>query len=156
MEILTNNYRRDGNALVQSLYAGVSQGGATVTRIVKPALDGNHMATTRTYGPGLPRGEGGRVAVLVIGGMETTLDEMEYILQAKQDKKFVPKKNSGDIAEMCRLVAERRNEQITAQRVYFRANPSERPRKRTVRLHLPVGYKMAPTSEPGLNIRVRA
>src|SRR3990167_8038431 len=97
MEILTQNFKRDGNTKVHSVYAGVSPGGRTVTTIVKPSADQNHMEATKVYGSGLGRGQGGRIAVLVLGGMETTLDEMEYIVAAKQDKKFIPRRNGGEI-----------------------------------------------------------
>ena len=155
MEILTQNFKRDGNTKVHSVYAGVAPGGRTVTTIVKPSADQNHMEATKVYGSGLGRGQGGRIAVLVLGGMETTLDEMEYIVAAKQDKKFIPRRNGGEIVQMCRLLQVRRNEQIEAKRKYLAGNPSEAPKKRTVRLHLPVGYRMAKTSAPGLKILAR-
>jgi len=156
MDILLNNFKRDGNAKVQSLYVGVAPGGRTVTTIVKPSADHNHMAATKVYGPIMPRGQGGRIAVLVLGGMETTLDEMEYIIAAKRDKKFVPHRNEGEIVQMCRLLQVRRNEQIEARQKYLAANPSEAPKKkRTVRLHLPVGYRMVKTNAPGLRILAR-
>lgn len=152
MEILVPKHTRDPNQMVQSVYSGIASGNRTVTRIVKVAPDRNHLETTSTYGPALPRGVGGHIGVLVLGGLVTTLDEMEYILQARKEKKFVARRSPGDIAEMCRMVQERRNEQIK----YFRKNPSEVPkRKRTVRLHLPVGYRYVPTSEPGLSMLVR-
>ena len=156
MDILTSNFKRDGNAKVQSLYAGVALGGRTVTTIVKPSADGNRMEATKVYGPGLAPGQGGRIAVLVLGGMETTLDEMEYIIAAKREQKFVPRRTGGEIAEMCRLLQMRRNEQIEAQRKHLAGNPSEAPKKkRTVRLHLPVGYRMAKTGVEGLRILAR-
>ena len=158
MEILVPKYRYNPNELVDSLYVGVGNGATTVMRVVKPSVDRNSMEVTRTYAatPTLRRGEGGRIGVLVLGGMETTMDEMRYILQAKQDKRFVPQRNSGDIAKMCKLVAEKRNDDILRQRQYFKKNPSERPKKkRTVTLHLPVGYRMVQTDVPGLRVRMK-
>ena len=157
MEILVPKYRRNPNEKVESFYVGVAGGNRTVTTVVKPSLDRNRMEATREYGPGLPRGVGGRIAVLVLAGMETTLDEVEYIVQAKQDKKFVPQRGPGEIAQMGRLLLERRNEAIRARRKYLKANPSEmpKPRKKTVRLHLPVGFRYVGTSEPGLQVLAR-
>ena len=155
MEILTQNFRRNPNEKIESLYSGVASGGRTVTTIVCSSQDGNRMEATRVYGPGIPRGAGGRIGVLILGGMETTLDEMEYILAAKREKKFVPRRSPGDIVAMCRLVAERRNEQVLARRKFLKANPSEAPKKRRVRLHLPVGFRYVGTSEPGLRILAR-
>ena len=155
MEHFTPKYRRNPNEKIHSLYSGVAQGNQTVTTIVRPSLDRNRMEATKVHGPGLPRGQGGRIAVLVLGGMETTLDEMEYITAAAQDKKFIPQRGPGEIASMCRLLLNRRNEQIDAARKRRLANPSEAPRKRPVRLYLPVGYRMIPTSEPGLKMAVR-
>ena len=152
MEILIPEYRRNPNEMIRSVYSGVAPGNRTVTRIVKVAPDRNHLEATSVYGPALPRGVGGRVGVLVLGGLVTTLDEMEYIIAAKQEKKFQPRRSPKDIADMCRMVQERRNEQIR----YFRRNPSEAPKKkRTVRLHLPVGYRYVPTREPGLSVLAR-
>jgi len=153
MEILVPKYRRDPNEKVESIYSGIAPRNQTVTVIRKPSIDRNRMESTKVYGPGLARGEGGRVGVLVLGGMETSLDEMEYILEAKRQQKFVPRRSSGQIAEMCRMLIERRNEAIEHSKEHFRKNPSELPKKRRVRLHLPVGYRMIPTSEPGLRIR---
>lgn len=157
VEILVPKYQRDGNVKVHSVYAGIAPGGRTVTTIVKPSLDRNHMEATKAYGPGLARGRGGRIAVLVLGGMETTLDEMEYLVAAKQDKKFIPRHTGGEIAEMCRLLQVRRNEQIEAARKHMAGNPSEAPKKkkRTVRLMLPVGFRYAPTDIPGLKVLAR-
>ncbi len=156
METLIPKYRYHPNEKVYSLFSGVSSGGRTVTAVVKASADRNRLEKTVTYGTGIPRGQGGRVAVLVLGGMETTLDEMQYILQSKQEKKFVPRRNGSDIAEMCRLLQARRNEQIEALRKYLVGNPSEIPqKKRTVRLHLPVGFRYVPTSEPGFRVLAR-
>lgn len=155
VEILVPKYRRNPNEKVYSIYSGVAPGNRTVTTVIKPSADRNHLEATREYGAGLPRGQGGRIAVLVLGGLETTLDEMQYIIEAKQQQKFKPKRKNREIADMCRLLLERRNERIEQARKFFKANPSEKPRKRTVRLHLPVGYKYVPTAEPGLNILAR-
>ena len=156
MEILVPKFRPNPNEMVASIYSGVASGRRTVTSITKVSADRNHMETTRVYGPGLPRGQGGHIGVLVLGGMVTTLDEMQYIVAAKQEKKFVARRTPSDIAGMCRLVAERRNEQIEAARKRAIGNPSEMPRKRrTVRLHLPVGVRYVGTSEPGLRVLAR-
>lgn len=157
MEIYAPKYKRNPNEKVESLYVGVASGGRTVTAVVKPSLDRNRMEVTREYGLGLPRGQGGRIAVLVLAGMETTLDEVEYIVKAKQDKKFIPRRGPGEIAQMGRLLLEKRNEEILARRKYLKANPSEvpKPRKKRVRLHLPVGLRYVGTSEPGLRILAR-
>jgi hypothetical protein len=156
MDFLVPKYRRNPNAKVESLYSGVASGNRTVTTLVKPSLDANRMEATRVYGPGLPRGSGGRIAVLVLGGMETTLDEMEYIIEAKRSKKFIPQRGPGEIASMARLLFARRNEQIEARQKYLKANPSEMPKKkRTVTLHLPVGFRYMPTNEPGVRILAR-
>ena len=149
MDFLIPKYRRDPNEKVHSLYSGVAHGNRTVTTLIKKSRTEDKMEATRTWGePELGRGESGRAMVLVIGGMETSLDEVEYILQAKQEKKFVPKRSPGDIVRMCEFVADRRNELIK----HLRKNPSEAPKKRTVRMYLPVGYRYVPTSEPGLSI----
>ena len=155
MEFFVPKYRRNPNEKIESLYHGVALGHQTVTTLVKPSLDRNRMEATRVYGPGLPRGVGGQVGVLVLGGMETTLDEMEYILEARRQKKFIPRRSPGDIVAMCRLVADRRNEQIDAKNKFLARNPSMVSKKRRVRLHLPVGYKMVQTSEPGLRVLAR-
>lgn len=148
MEYFSPKYRRDPNEKVHSLYHGVGPGGTIVTKIVKKASDGSdRMETTRSYEPGLARGEGGHIGTLILGGMETTLDEIEYILAAKKEKKWVPRKDNKEIADMCRVLMERRNDRIR----YLQKNPSEKP-KRTVRLHLPVGYHMADTVIPGFKI----
>ena len=153
MEFSVPKYRRDPNEKIEAVYSGVTHGNRTVTTIVRPSLDRNRMEATRVYGPALARGEGGRVAVLVLGGMETTLDEMEYILEAKREKKFVPRRNQGEIAQMCRLLQNRRNEAIEAARRRLAANSvTETPRKKKKVLHLPVGYRMVQTSEPGLRV----
>ena len=156
MEIYAPKYRRNPNEKVESLYVGVASGGRTVTTVVKPSLDRNRMETARTYGPGLPRGEGGRIAVLVLAGMETTLDEVEYLVAAKQNKKFVPRRGPGEIAAMGRLLLERRNEEILARRKYLKVNPSEAPKpKRRARLYLPVGLRYVGTNETGVRALAR-
>jgi hypothetical protein len=155
MQILTQNFKRNPNELVSSMYSGVAQGNRTVTTIVKPSLDRNRMETTRVYGPAIPRGQGGRIGVLVLGGMETTLDEVQDILEAHRQQKFVPQRNNSEIAQMCRMVADKRNELIMAARRKVKGNPSEAPKKR-VGLFLPKGFKYVRTSEPGLKVAVRA
>lgn len=150
IEILTPKYRRDPNEKISSVYHGVASGNRTVTAIRRPSADRNRMETTKVYGPALRRGESGRVAVLVLGGMETSLDEMEYILEAKRQKKFIPRRGMGEIADMCRLILDRRNELIKQMQKHMPASP----KKRTVRLHLPVGHRMVKTDEPGLKMRV--
>ena len=152
MEILTQKFKRDGNAKVYSLYYGVGSGGRVVTKLVMPSADRNHMEATRTYEPGMPRGQGGQAAVIILGGMETTLDEMQYILETRKQKKFVPRRSGGEIAGMCQLLRERRNNLIR----HYRKNPSEAPKpKRTARIYLPAGFRYVETSEPGLKVLAR-
>ena len=156
MEIYAPKYKRNPNEKVESFYVGVASGGRTVTTVVKPSLDRNRMEATRTYGPGIPRGQGGRIAVLVLAGMETTLDEVEYLVAAKQNKKFVPKRGPGEIMAMGRLLLERRNEAILARRKHLMANPSEAPKpKRRARLYLPVGLRYIGTNELGVRALAR-
>ena len=154
MEIIVPKHRRDPNQMVSTVYVGVAPGNRTVTTVVRPSLDHNHMEATSTYGEGLPRGVGGQIGILVIGGMVTTLDEMEYIIEAKKEKKFVPKHTPGEITAMCRLVTERRNEQIREARKLVQRNPSTGP-KRRVRLHLPVGFRYVQGPVPGLEVLAR-
>ena len=145
-------YRYAPNVMVQSLYHGVAPNGTVVTRVIKPNADRDALETTRTYEPGIPRGQGGNIATLIIGGMETTLDEVRDILAAKKEKKFVPRRSNKEIADMCRYLLERRNDAIR----YYRKNPSEAsnlPRKPI--LHLPVGFHYKDTPEPGLKILAR-
>lgn len=154
MEILAPKYRRNPNAMVHSAYLGVAPGMRTVTRITKLDRAADAITTSSAYGAGIPRGAGGRIATIILAGMETTLDEVEYMLEGIKEKKFVPQRKPSDIAKMCQMVAERRNERIK----YLRRNPSEAPRPRHKRgpvLHLPVGYRMAKTSEPGFEIAVK-
>ena len=141
-------YRRNPNEKIHSMYSGVANGARTVTSVVRVAQDGNHLQTDRSFGPLYGRGQGGLIGVFVLGGLETTLDEMEYIIQARKEKKYVPQRTSGEVADMCRLLNERRNETIK----YFRKNPSEAPKKNKVRRYLPAGCRLVPTSEPGLQL----
>lgn len=149
MEILTQKYRRDPNAKVQSAYLGVAHGNRTVTRVTALNKDADRLESTRAYGIGIPRGQGGRVATLVLGGMECTLDEIEYIIEGVKEKKFTPQRKPQDIVKMCHMVIERRNERIK----YLRKNPSEAPKpKHGPVLHLPVGLRMAPAGIPGARV----
>ncbi len=151
MEIIVPKFHRNPNEMVASIYSGVAPGGRTVTRVTKVAADHNSMETTRVYGPGLSRGQGGQIGVLVLGGLVTTLDEMEYIIAAKREKKFVPRRSGGEIVEMCRMLVERRNEQI----MEARKRVAVLPKKRSVRLHLPVGCRYVGTTVPGLKVLAR-
>ena len=151
MEYFTPKYRRNPNEKVHSLYQGVANGNRTVTKLVRGAQDANHLEATRTYGPGLPRGQGGNIGVFVIGGLETTLDEMEFILEARKQTPFVARRSGGEIAQMCQALMERRNDAIK----YYRKNPSEAPKKKSVRLHLPVGCRLVGTNEPGMKLVAR-
>lgn len=152
MELLTNRYRRDPNAMVHSAYVGVAPGFRTVTRITQVNRNEDRFATSRIYGVGLPRGASGKAATIILGGMETTLDEVEYMLEGIREKKFTPQRSPSDIARMCQLVAERRNAKIK----YWRKNPSEAPKRRASPvLHLPVGFRMAQTPIPGFKIAMK-
>ena len=153
MDYFAPKFRRDPNAKVQALYSGVVSGGRTMTSTIMRSPVADRLEASRSYGPGMPRGEGGRCAVLVIGGMETTLDEVEYILEAKKQKPFKSQRGQGEIAHMCQLVMERRNDTIR----HFRKNPSEapKPKKKTARIYLPSGYRYMPTSVPGLKVLAR-
>jgi len=97
-----------------------------------------------------------RAVNIVLGGMEATLDEVEDILAAKKAKKFVPQRGQSEIAQMCRVVADRRNELIAEARKRAGMSMTEpsTPRKR-VRLYLPRGLRYVPTSEPGLKVLAR-
>lgn len=149
MDFTVPKYRRNPNQKIEAIYSGVSRGGGTVTTVVKPSVDGNRMEAERVYGDPMPRGQGGRAAVIVLGGMETTLDEMEDILAMAKAKKFVPKRGVGEIVQMCEELRGRRNDMIK----HFQKNPSEAPKKLPKkRLYLPVGFKYVPTSEPGLRM----
>ena len=147
MDFLVPKHRRDPNEKIEAIYSGVTRGNRTVTTVVRPSEDRTHMVAEREYGPVMERGAGGRVAILVLGGMETTLDEMRDILEMKRQKPFVPRRSPGEIAEMCRLVAEKRNEQI----MEHRRRPSGLPKK-SVKLHLPVGARLVDTNVKGLKI----
>lgn len=151
METFTPKYRRDPNAKIDTLYYGVAPGGRVVTSVVKKHPTEDRMETKRTYEAGLPRGQGGKVGVFILGGMETTLDEMEYLLLRQKEKPFVPQRSGKEIADMCRVLIEKRNDRIK----HLQNNPSEKPKRKTVRLHLPVGYHFVGTSEPGLKVLAR-
>ena len=153
MDFLIPKYRRDPNAMVHSAYVGVASGMRTVTRVMSLNKNVGAMESSRNYGAGLARNQSGRAATLILGGMETTLDEIEYMLEGIKEKKFVPLRKPGDISKMCQMVAERRNDQIK----YFRKNPSEAPkaRPRGPVLLLPVGVRWAPTSVPGFSVAAR-
>lgn len=151
MDWFAPKFRRDPNEKIDSIYYGVAQGNRTVTAIVKRSRTKDALETTVESGPGLPRGQSGRIGVLILGGMETTLDEMEELLLATKEERFVPKRSPGDIARMCDYLADWRNERIK----YLQKNPSERPRRKRQGLFLPVGYRMVPTREPGLRVAVR-
>ena len=153
LTIINPKYRRDPNEKIDSLYYGVAPGGlGMVTRMIKPARDGSKMEVSQTRtGNVMPRGQGGLAGILILGGMETTLDEMEDIMQARKEKKFVPRRGPGEIADMCRHLIERRNEAV----LHMRKNPSERQNfapKKTVRLHLPVGCRMVQTPVRGMKV----
>lgn len=150
MEWFSPRFRRDPNEKVESLYYGVGPRGTVMTDLVTKSRDADAMMSTKTYEPGLARGEGGQAAVIILGGMETTLDEMEDILEAKKQEQFVPRRSGKEIADMCRLLLEQRNDTIR----YYKKNPSEAPKRKTVRLYLPVGMRYADTSEPGLKMLV--
>ena len=151
MELLTNRYRRNPNQMVHSAYVGVAHGTRTVTRITAVNRDADRFETTRVYGAGIPRGKGGRIATIILGGMETTLDEIEYIIEGMKEKKFVSVRKPGEIARMCQMVAERRNDKIK----YWRKNPSEAPKRQEKVLYLPRGVRMTDTPVPGFRIAVK-
>ena len=155
MEILGQKYRRNPNQRVQSAYFGVASGMRTVTRVTALNKDADRLETTRAFGAGIPRGQGGQVAHIILGGLETTLDEIEYMLEGIKEKKFVPQRKNGEIALMCQQIAERRNAEIKR----LRKNPSEmkdlpiaKPRRG---LYLPKGFRMMQTPIPGFQITVR-
>src|SRR3990167_1242311 len=153
MDFLIPKYRRDGNAKVSTAYVGVAPGGGTVTRVTSVNKNTDSFESTRAYGAGIPRGQGGRVGTFILGGMETTLDEIEDMVEGIKEKKFVPQRGSAEIAQMCRHLIEKRNETIK----YLRKNPSEAPKKRPAgpTLYLPVGYRMAQTAVPGIRVAVQ-
>ena len=151
MDILTTHYKRNPNEKVLSLYRGVSSGGGGVQVLVKKHPTEDRLQRIITPVETLVPGQGGLAAVIVLGGMETTLDEVEYILEARRQKKWEPRRNGSEIAEMCRVVAEKRNEAL----LHFKKNPSEVPARKKVGLFLPTGYRMVRTKEPGLRISVK-
>ena len=148
MDFFTPKYRRNPNEKVDTLYYGVANGNRTMTSMVKKSRTEDRMERTRSYGVGLARGQGGQAAVFILGGMETTLDEMEYILEAQKEQKFKPERSNKEISEMCHLLVERRNDRVR----HFQKNPSEVPKQRPVTLHLPVGYRYVDTTEPGMKV----
>ena len=137
--------------MVQSIFQGAGPGGSTVTRVVKKSPDGDYLEGTQSFGTGLGRGVGGLAGIVVMGGMVTTLDEMEYIAEARRQKTWVPRHSNNEIAKMCQHSGERHNEAVMEAR---KRNPNP-PKKKKVTLFLPVGYRMAETSEPGLKILAR-
>ncbi len=134
--------------MIHSVYQGPGPGGSTVTRVVKKSPDGDYLEATQSFETGLERGQGGLAAVLVLGGRVTTLDEMQYILEVRRNKTWIPKRTNNEVAEMCQHLGERHNEAVMEAR---KRNPNP-PKKKPVTLYLPVGYRMAETSEPGLKI----
>ena len=151
----TPQYKYNPNEKVDSLYFGVSNGG-TMTRVVKPSADRNRMETVRTDGPMMPRGQGGLVGTLILDNCQSTLREMEYLLEARREKPFQVMRKPWEIAKAIKQGLERRNEVIEAQRKYFKTNPSEKPRLAKVRImarrRLPAGYKMVNTAVPGFRV----
>ncbi len=146
-------FRRDPNAMVHSMYRGVASGGQIVTSLIKPDPVTGRMETIRTYEDNQERGLGGFAGHIIIGGMETTVDEMEDLMEAKREKKWVPRKSNQDIADMCRHLMEMRNEKIK----YYRKNPSEAPPpppKKNVLL-LPVGVKWQDTAVEGFQVATK-
>jgi GTP-binding protein len=133
--------------------AVVAPGGAVVTSVVKKHPVEDRMEAVKDYGPGMARGQGGRIAVFILGGMETTLDEMEYLLLRQKEKTFQPRRTGGEITGMCMELTQRRNDRIK----YFQKNPSEKPklRKKTGTLYLPAGVRWMPTLEPGFKVAAR-
>ena len=152
MEILVPKYRRDPNAMVHSAYTGLASGNRSVTTIRSFNKNTERMETSRIYGEGgLARGQSGKVGTFILGGLVTTLAEVEYLVQGIKEKKFVRRRSSSEIVNMCRELTERRNERIK----YLRKNPSEASNLKPRRgLFLPKRIRMARTSEPGLSIAV--
>lgn len=154
VQILAPKYRQNPNAPVHSAYTGVSNNGRTVTAITRVAPDGNHLMTERVEGPSLPRGAGGHVGTLVLGGLVTSRAEMEDIMQYRAAQQFKPRRKNGEIAKAIYQGLALRNQAIEDARRYYKGNPSEMPkRKKKVRLYLPVGYRFVPTGVPGLSLR---
>lgn len=152
MDWFAPRFRRDPNEKVDSIYIGVASGNRTITSIRKRSRTADAMETSLLEeGPMMPRAQGGQIGTLILGGMETSLDEMEELLQATREERFVPERTPGDIVRMCEYLADWRNERIK----HLRRNPSERLRQRRPGLYLPLGYRLAPTNEPGMRITVR-
>ena len=152
MDWFAPKYRRDPNQMVHSAYVGVADGGRTVSTVTAVNRDADKLESSATYGRGLARGQGGNVGTFILGGMVTTLDEVEYIVEGIREKRFVRQKSQGEIVAMCGDLAERRNTLIK----HYRKNPSEAPRpKPKIPFYLPVGYHMMETPEPGFRIAVR-
>jgi prolyl-tRNA synthetase len=147
---ISPKYRHDPNEKIHSIYHGVAPGGKVVTRTIRVNHDQTGLEATREYEPGvLARGEGGNVGTIILGGMETTLDEMHDILEEQKEKKWVPRRSTGEIADMCRQLMENRNDTIR----YYQKNPSEAPKPRPKpQLFLPVGCRMVDTPIPGFRI----
>ena len=138
--------------MVASAYVGVASGGRTVSTVTAVNKADDRLERSATFGRGLPRGQGGRIGTFILGGMVTTLDEVEYIVEGIKEKRFVQQKSRGEIAKMCDELAERHN---TLIRHYLR-NPSEAPAPRPkAPFYLPVGVRMMQTPEPGFRIAVR-
>ena len=148
MEFFAPKYRDDPNEKVAYLYHGIAPGGRVITKIVKADPEKKHLVSESSFGPGIPRGQGGNIGTLIIGGMETTLAEMRDIMAAKQEKKWVPRRSDSDVVDMCRYLLEKRNDLIR----HYRKNPSEAPKVPKPVLYLPVGCRMVDTVEPGLKI----
>lgn len=157
MEFLAPKYRRDPNEMIDTIYHGVVPGGRTVTAIRRVSEDRNHMVTDKQYGPGIPAQQGGRVGVFIMGGLETTLDEMTDLLNERRNEPMQVQKQPWEVAKMCHDLMAKRNQIIEDQRKLQARNPSMRPRRLPTRpvLHLPSGFRMKETSEPGLKVLAR-
>ena len=154
MEVLIPKYRRDPNAMVHHAFVGIAPGNRSVTTITSFNKNTERMEQSRVYGAAvLPRGQSGNIGTLILGGMVTTLDEVEYLVEANKEKKFVRQKSGSEIARMCRNLQDRRNEAIK----YLRKNPSVNanlPKPKRPGLYLPKGVRMVQTKEPGLRIAI--
>ena len=153
LTVLVPKYRRDPNAMVHSAYVGTAPGARSVTTVRTFNKNTERMETTRVFGQNtLARGQSGHAGTFILGGMVTTLDEVEYLVEAAKEKKFVRQKSSSEIAAMCHELQERRNERIK----YLRKNPSEIPQAKPKRrgLFLPKGVRMVPMGAPGLRIAI--
>ena len=152
MDWFAPKFRRDPNQMVQSAYVGVAQGGRTVTSVTAVNKNADRLERTRAYGRGMPRGQGGQIGTFILGGMVTTLDEVEYIVEGVKEKRFVQQRSRGEIVAMCHDLQERRNTLIR----HYQKNPSEAPKAAPrPNFYLPVGFHMAQTAEPGFRIAVR-